>query len=158
MDCQVCSEEIPGDSLFCPECGARQDPSKSGAMGGRNFGVVSSQAVQATHDMQETDAAGGSAEGANSADFLNQIAGQMTGDSTQQPTPSGDPSSLTDQVVDQIVESAPATLTISLKLPPIRSFKYSGPSSSISIKAKATIWGKWEISAISLSCSSGFCS
>jgi len=107
MDCQVCSEEIPGDSLFCPECGARQDPSKSG----RNFGVVSSQAIQATQDMQATDAAGGSAEGANSADFLNQIAGQMTGDPTQQPTPTGDPSSLTDQVVDQIVESERAEKT-----------------------------------------------
>ena len=107
MDCQVCSEEIPSDSLFCPECGARQDPSKSG----RNFGVVSSQAIQATHDMQETDASGGSVEGANSADFLNQIAGQMTGAPTQQPTPSGEPSSLTDQVVDQIVESERAEKT-----------------------------------------------
>ena len=104
MDCQVCSEEIPGDSLFCPECGARQDPSKSGAMGGRNFGVVSPQAVQATHDMQAADATGGSSTDAASAGFLNQIADQMTG---VPPTPSqeGDPSSITDQVVDQIVES-----------------------------------------------------
>ena len=76
MDCQVCSEEIPDDSLFCPECGARQDPSKSGAMGGRNFGVVSSQAVQATHDMQASDAAGGTNVGADPS-FLNQIANQM---------------------------------------------------------------------------------
>ncbi len=99
MDCQVCSEEIPNDSLFCPECGARQDPSKSG----RNFGVVSSQAIQATHDMQAADAAGGTGE--VPSDFLNQIAGQMTDASGQQPAPSGDPSSLTDQVVDHIVES-----------------------------------------------------
>ena len=104
MDCQVCSEEIPGDSLFCPECGARQDPSKSGAMGGRNFGVVSPQAVQATHDMQAADATGGSSTDAASAEFLNQIADQMTG---VPPTPSqeGDPSSITDQVVDHIVEA-----------------------------------------------------
>ena len=101
MDCQVCSEEIPDDSLFCPECGARQDPSKSG----RNFGVVSSPAIQATHDMQATDAAGGSAAGAAPSDFLNQIAGKMTGDQGQQPTSTDQPSSLTDQVVDRIVES-----------------------------------------------------
>ena len=107
MDCQVCSEEIPSDSLFCPECGARQDPSKSG----RNFGVVSSQAIQATHDMQATDAAGGSPEGANTSDFLNQIAGQMTGDPAQQPASSDPSSSLTDQVVDHIVESERAEKT-----------------------------------------------
>ena len=77
MDCQVCSEEIPDDSLFCPECGARQDPSKSGALGGRNFGVVSSQAVQATHDMQASDSAGGSGVPIDPSNFLNQIAGQM---------------------------------------------------------------------------------
>ena len=107
MDCQVCSDEIPDDSLFCPECGARQDPSKSG----RNFGVVSSQAIQATHDMQAADAAGGSGEGAVPSDFLNQIAGQMTDASGQQPAPSGDSSSLTDQVVDHIVESERAEKT-----------------------------------------------
>ncbi len=104
MDCQVCSEEIPSDSLFCPECGARQDPSKSGAMGGRNFGVVSSQAVQATHDMQAADAAGGASTDAAPAGFLNQIADQMTGASTPS-APAVDPSSITDQVVDHIVEA-----------------------------------------------------
>ena len=104
MDCQVCSEEIPGDSLFCPECGARQDPSKSGAMGGRNFGVVSSQAVQATHDMQAADAAGGANTGAAPAGFLNQIADQMTGN-TPPPASPNDASSMTDQVVDHIVEA-----------------------------------------------------
>ena len=112
MDCQVCSEEIPGDSLFCPECGARQDPSKSGAMGGRNFGVVSSQAVQATHDMQASDAAGGSSEPVDPSNFLNQIANQMdtppVAQSPPQPVEPGLPSSVTDQVVDQIVESEKA--------------------------------------------------
>ena len=109
--CQVCSEEIPDDSLFCPECGSRQDPSNSGAMGGRNFGVVSSQAVQATQDMQATDAAGGTA-GASPSDFLNQIAGQMTGASTPPPAPQQSPPShhvsVTDQVVDRIVEAEKA--------------------------------------------------
>ena len=107
MDCQVCSEEIPGDSLFCPECGARQDPSKSG----RNFGVVSSQAIQATQDMRAADAAGGSDTGAAPSDFLNQIAGKMTGDQSQQPTSSDESSSLTDQVVDHIVEAERAEKT-----------------------------------------------
>ena len=112
MDCQVCSEEIPDDSLFCPECGARQDPSKSGAMGGRNFGVVSSQAVQATHDMQASDSAGGSGATIDPSNFLNQIAGQMDSRQAQQPVQQPahqpampHPSSVTDQVVDQIVES-----------------------------------------------------
>ena len=109
MYCQVCSEEIPGDSLFCPECGARQDPSKSGAMGGRNFGVVSSQAVQATHDMQASDAARGSSQPVDPSNFLNQIANQMdappVAQSPPQPVVPGQPSSVTDQVVDQIVES-----------------------------------------------------
>ena len=112
MDCTVCGEEIPDDSLFCPECGARQDPSNSGAMGSRNFGVVSSQAIQTTHDMQSSDASGGSAT-ASPTDFMNQIAGQMAGDSIspthppQQSSPSPH-SSITDQVVDQIVESEKA--------------------------------------------------
>ena len=112
MDCSVCGEEIPDDSLFCPECGARQDPSNSGAIGGRNFGVVSSQAIHTTHDMQASDASGGSAS-ASPADFMNQIAGQMAGETAspspppQQFTPSSH-ASITDQVVDQIVESEKA--------------------------------------------------
>ena len=109
MDCQVCSEEIPDDSLFCPECGARQDPSKSGAMGGRNFGVVSSQAVQATHDMQATDAAGGGNVGADPS-FLNQIANQMDAGPSPEPSPSQS-TSMTDQVVDHIVEAERAEKT-----------------------------------------------
>ncbi|MEE2759057.1 MAG: hypothetical protein VYA86_03655 [Candidatus Thermoplasmatota archaeon] len=107
----MCSEEIPEDSLFCPECGARQDPSNSGAMGGRNFGVVSSQAVQATHDMQASDAAGGAGT-IDPSNFLNQIAGQMAGDpapvqTPQNPAPSPH-TSVTDQVVDHIVQSEKA--------------------------------------------------
>ena len=109
MDCQVCSEEIPDDSLFCPECGARQDPSKSGAMGGRNFGVVSSQAVQATHDMQATDAAGGGNVGADPS-FLNQIANQMDAAPSPEPSPSQS-TSMTDQVADHIVEAERAEKT-----------------------------------------------
>ena len=33
MQCGSCGEEIPSDSLFCPECGARQTPGASSGMG-----------------------------------------------------------------------------------------------------------------------------
>jgi len=59
MQCGSCVEEIPDDSIFCPECGARQEMSRAGSLpgignvglggqevsGGRNFGVVSGEAV-----------------------------------------------------------------------------------------------------------------
>ncbi len=59
MQCGSCVEEIPDDSIFCPECGARQEMSRAGGLpgvggiglggqdvsGGRNFGVVSGEAV-----------------------------------------------------------------------------------------------------------------
>ena len=59
MQCGSCHEEIPSDSIFCPECGARQEMSRAGGLpgvgsiglggqevsGGRNFGVVSGEAV-----------------------------------------------------------------------------------------------------------------
>ncbi|MEL0101059.1 MAG: zinc ribbon domain-containing protein [Euryarchaeota archaeon] len=59
MQCGSCTEEIPQDSIFCPECGARQEMSRAGGLpnvgatglggqevgGGRNFGVVSGEAV-----------------------------------------------------------------------------------------------------------------
>ena len=59
MQCDSCLEEIPDDSIFCPECGARQEMSRAGGLpgvggiglggqdvsGGRNFGVVSGEAV-----------------------------------------------------------------------------------------------------------------
>jgi len=79
-------------------------------MGGRNFGVVSSQAVQATHDMQAADAAGGTNMGADPS-FLNQIANQMGDAPPTQSAPSDTPSSITDQVVDHIVEAERAEKT-----------------------------------------------
>ena len=59
MQCGSCLEEIPDDSIFCPECGARQEMSRAGGLpgvgsmglggqevsGGRNFGVVSGEAI-----------------------------------------------------------------------------------------------------------------
>ena len=63
MQCGSCFEEIPTDSIFCPECGARQEMSRAGALpgiggvglggqevsGGRNFGVVSGEAIMNQH-------------------------------------------------------------------------------------------------------------
>ena len=114
MDCQVCSDEIPDDSLFCPECGARQDPSKSAAVSQRNFGVVSAQAIQSTRDMQSADTAGGTATAgalgdAAGSNLLNQIASEMTGGGPQTAEPGEIPDNRaytrTDQLVDQIVEA-----------------------------------------------------
>ena len=59
MQCGSCTEEIPSDSIFCPECGSRQELSRAGEIqgagavglggqtvsGGRNFGIVSGEAV-----------------------------------------------------------------------------------------------------------------
>jgi len=72
MDCGSCAELIPDDSIFCPECGARQETSRAGSFantgsvglggqevaGGRNFGVVSGEAVRQQRDMNQTQAGG----------------------------------------------------------------------------------------------------
>ena len=69
MECGSCSELIPDDSIFCPECGARQDMSRAGGFtnpssvglsgqevsGGRNFGVVSGEAIRQQREMGVTD-------------------------------------------------------------------------------------------------------
>ena len=69
MECGSCGELIPDDSIFCPECGARQDMSRAGGFtapnsiglsgqevsGGRNFGVVSGEAVRQQREMDATD-------------------------------------------------------------------------------------------------------
>ena len=105
MDCQACVEEIPDDSLFCPECGARQDPSKSGSVGVRNFGVVSPQAVQAGRDMQATDAANAPVN-TGSADVLSQLATEMSGSPPVEGSTNNDVVyTQTDQIVDNIVEN-----------------------------------------------------
>ena len=79
MDCQACSEEIPDDSIFCPECGARQDLSKAG---GSTFGVLTPQAVQGN------DADGGAAASQPmDVDTLNRLAFQMKGDAPQEESP-----------------------------------------------------------------------
>ena len=34
MQCGSCGEVIPSDSIFCPECGARQEMSRAGNLPG----------------------------------------------------------------------------------------------------------------------------
>nr|MBC8518763.1 zinc ribbon domain-containing protein [Euryarchaeota archaeon] len=82
MDCQSCSDEIPDDSIFCPECGARQDLSSAG---GRSFGVVTPQAVQPAG---QDDTTSQPAPQAMDVDTLNQLAFQMkTGQTADSPDP-----------------------------------------------------------------------
>ena len=72
MDCGSCADLIPDDSIFCPECGARQEISRAGSFantgsvglggqevtGGRNFGVVSGEAVRQQREMGQGPAGG----------------------------------------------------------------------------------------------------
>ena len=58
MDCQVCEEEIPEDSIFCPECGGRQDLSRgrfaaTGSTTSRGVGIVTPQAIAAQREQQQ---------------------------------------------------------------------------------------------------------
>ena len=85
MQCGSCGEEIPADSIFCPECGARQDLSRAGGFtapnavglsgqevtGGRSFGVVSGEAVRHQREMSVTD------PNAVSPELMRQIAQSM---------------------------------------------------------------------------------
>ena len=85
MQCDSCGEEIPADSIFCPECGARQDLSRAGGFtasnsvglsgqeitGGRNFGVVSGEAIRQQREMSVSD------PNAISPELMRQIAQSM---------------------------------------------------------------------------------
>ena len=85
MQCGSCGEEIPPDSIFCPECGARQDLSRAGGFtapnavglsgqevtGGRSFGVVSGEAIRHQREMSVTD------PNAVSPELMRQIAQSM---------------------------------------------------------------------------------
>ena len=85
MECTSCAELIPDDSIFCPECGSRQDLSRAGGFttpnavglsgqevsGGRNFGVVSGEAIRQQRDMGAADPT------AISPELLQQIAQGM---------------------------------------------------------------------------------
>ena len=83
--CTSCAELIPDDSIFCPECGSRQDLSRAGGFttpnavglsgqevsGGRNFGIVSGEAIRQQRDMGAADPT------AISPELLQQIAQGM---------------------------------------------------------------------------------
>jgi len=85
MDCMSCGEHIPNDSIFCPECGARQDLSRAGGFtapnsvglagqevtGGRSFGVVSGEAIRQQREMSVSD------PNAISPELMRQIAEGM---------------------------------------------------------------------------------
>ena len=85
MQCGSCGEEIPADSIFCSECGARQDLSRAGGFttpsavglsgqevtGGRSFGVVSGEAIRHQREMSVTD------PNAVSPELMRQIAQSM---------------------------------------------------------------------------------
>ena len=67
MECGSCGAVIPDDSIFCSECGSRQEISRAGSFaamgstslsggevtGGRGFGVVSGEAVRQQREMQQ---------------------------------------------------------------------------------------------------------
>ena len=82
MECGSCVEVIPDDSIFCSECGARQEMSRADGFtshnavglggqevsGGRSFGVVSGEAVRQQRDEQT------GATGNIPTDIMQQIA------------------------------------------------------------------------------------
>ena len=94
MQCDSCGEEIPADSIFCPECGARQDLSRAGGFtapnsvglsgqevtGGRNFGVVSGEAIRQQREMSVSD------PNAISPELMRQIAQSMQNQQNIPPT------------------------------------------------------------------------
>ena len=87
MDCPSCSESIPDDSIFCPECGSRQNLSSASedftqALGG---GMVAAPASGVDGGgtitrRQSEDDSGGAA-----SDLLSQIAQGMDNSPIQQP-------------------------------------------------------------------------
>ena len=101
MQCGSCVEEIPDDSIFCPECGARQEMSRAGGLpgvgavglggqdvsGGRNFGVVSGEAV-----MNQNPGQGMPGQGMPPGilpDIMGQISQNITGMPIQGMPPAG---------------------------------------------------------------------
>ncbi len=103
MQCGSCFEEIPEDSIFCPECGARQEMSRAGGLpgvgsvglggqevsGGRNFGVVSGEAVM-NQNLNQGMPGQGLPPGVM-PDLMGQIAQNMQGMPQQGIPPQGMP-------------------------------------------------------------------
>ena len=116
MQCTSCSEEIPEDSIFCPECGSRQDLSRANfgaetttlggeeGSGARSHGVVSSEAIAFEREAREN-------EGSNvPSGLVTEIAANLA-QQTQQEAHSNVTSTVTgdysanDAMVDRINEA-----------------------------------------------------
>ena len=109
MQCGSCGEEIPADSIFCPECGARQDLSRAGGFtapnsvglsgqevsGGRNFGVVSGEAIRQQREMSVSD------PNAISPELMRQIAQSMQNQQNIPPTGNFPPPGYQNQMEQQ---------------------------------------------------------
>ena len=115
MQCGSCLEEIPHDSIFCPECGARQEMSRAGGLpgvgsvglggqevsGGRNFGVVSGEAV-----MNQNLGQGMPGQGMPPGmmpDLMGQIAQNMPGMPIQNMPPGAMPPSNVTPMTDHVL-------------------------------------------------------
>ena len=116
MQCGTCGEEIPSDSLFCPECGARQNAS-GGDMQTPPAPVpepVSETPMDPSAFQQTVNAQGMMGQGQiqpnqidpqmGAQNFLSSLAADMTGQPS--PSPQPDPSrSAQDLVVDAMAEA-----------------------------------------------------
>ena len=119
MECGSCGAVIPDDSIFCSECGARQEFSRAGSFsaigsqslgggevtGGRGFGVVSGEAVRQQRDMQQQ----GMPQGIP-ADILQNIASgiqQQNNLPPGSPLPQQQPSQFPNQMSNQFPQQQP---------------------------------------------------
>ncbi len=119
MECGSCGAVIPDDSIFCSECGARQEVSRAGsfsavgstslgggeATGGRGFGVVSGEAVRQQRDMQQQ----GMPQGIP-ADILQNIASGLQQQNNLPPggqLPPQQPSQFPNQMSNQFPQQQP---------------------------------------------------
>ena len=78
MNCGACGEQIPADSMFCPECGARQDNSVSGG-----FAPAPAQSLPPFPQQQRSfDPVSGQAQRMQQENNMNQM-GQVPPDMLQ---------------------------------------------------------------------------
>ncbi len=78
MNCGACGEQIPADSMFCPECGARQDNSVAGG-----FAPTPNQSIPTFPPQQRTfDPVSGDAQRMQQESNMNQM-GQLPQDMLQ---------------------------------------------------------------------------
>ena len=119
MECSSCGAVIPDDSIFCSECGARQEFSRAGsfsamgsqslgggeATGGRGFGVVSGEAVRQQREIQQQ----GMPQGIP-ADILQNIASGIQQQNNLPPggqLPPQQPSQFPNQMSNQFPQQQP---------------------------------------------------